>query len=293
VTDMAQDDSVAPPDVSILLTFDFDALSIWLSQMNSQDAGTLSRGEFGARVGADRVLRLLEQFDIHSTWFIPGHTIDTFPEVCSRIVEAGHDIQHHGYAHEPLEGLDPATEARYLEMGIEAIERLTGRAPIGYRSPSWNLNEHSPHLLESHNFEFASSLMATDFEIYWLRAGDTTDANQRFVFGRPTSIVEVPVSWSLDDFPPFTFVWDPLRPGYGSTEAIERDWLDHVDYALEHTPGGVVTITMHPQVTGRAHVLRMVERVIGAITDRSGAKFTTVSNAVRHAKDRDLVRTLI
>ncbi len=212
--------------------------------------------------------------------------------MCSRIVEAGHDIQHHGYAHEPLEGLDLATETRYLEMGIEAVERLTGRPPTGYRSPSWNLNPHSPQLLESYNFTFDSSLMATDFEMYWLRDGDTVDADGRFVFGPATSIVEVPVSWSLDDFPPFTFVWDPLRPGYGSTEAIARDWLDHVDYALEHVPEGVVTITMHPQVTGRAHVLRMVQRVLGAIAERPGVRFTTVSDAVRHAKERGLVRTL-
>ena len=277
------------PGLSVLLTFDFDALSIWLTMMGTTAPGTLSRGEFGARVGADRVLRLLRDFDIKSTWFVPGHTIDTFGEVCSRVVEAGHEVQHHGYAHEPLEGLDRATEARCLEQGMEAIERLTGRAPVGYRSPSWNLNAHSPQLLADYGFQYDSSLMAHDLRMYWLRDGDGLEADGSYSFGEPTSIVEVPVSWSLDDFPPFTFVWEPLRPGYGSTEVIGGDWLDHIEHALEHEPDGVVNITMHPQVTGRVHVLRMVERVLQQTAGRPGLHFRTMTEAVRLAKDHGLV----
>ena len=279
------------PGLSVLLTFDFDALSIWLTMMGTTAPGTLSRGEFGARVGADRVLRLLRDFDIRATWFVPGHTIDTFPEVCSRVVEAGHEVQHHGYAHEPLEGLDRATEARYLEQGMDAIERLTGQPPIGYRSPSWNLNPHSPQLLIDYGFQYDSSLMAHDLRTYWLRDGDRLEKDGSYSFGKPTSIVEVPVSWSLDDFPPFTFVWEPLRPGYGSTQVISGDWMDHIEYALEYEPNGVVNITMHPQVTGRAHVLRMVERVLQQIADRPGLHFRTMTEAVRLAKQHQLVET--
>ena len=279
------------PGLSVLLTFDFDTLCIWLTMMRTTAPGTLSRGEFGARVGADRVLRLLRDFDIQSTWFMPGHTIDTFPEVCSRIVEAGHEVQHHGYAHEPLEGLDRATEARYLAQGMEAIERLTGSPPVGYRSPSWNLNAHSPQLLADYGFQYDSSLMAHDLRMYWLRDGDRLEGDGSYSFGEPTSIVEVPVSWSLDDFPPFTFVWEPLRPGYGSTEVIGGDWLDHIEYALEHEPHGVVNITMHPQVTGRVHVLRMVERVLRQIADRPGLHFRTMTEAVRVARQHQLVET--
>ena len=280
------------PGLSVLLTFDFDALSIWLTMMRTRVPGTLSRGEFGARVGADRVLRVLRDFGIQATWFVPGHTIDTFPDVCSRIVEAGHDVQHHGYAHEPLEGLDRPTEAGYLEKGIDAIDRLTGRPPTGYRSPSWNLNDHSPQLLSDYGFEFDSSLMAHDLRMYWLRDGDKIDDSGRCSFGEPTSIVEVPVSWGLDDFPPFTFVWEPLRPGYGSTDVISGDWLDHIEYALEYEPNGVVNITMHPQVTGRVHVLRMVERLLGKIAGRQGLHFRTMTEAVALAKENRLVETI-
>ncbi len=279
------------PGLSVLLTFDFDTLCIWLTMMRTTAPGTLSRGEFGARVGADRVLRLLRDFNIKSTWFMPGHTIDTFGDVCSRVVEAGHEVQHHGYAHEPLEGLDRATEARYLEQGMEAIERLTGRAPVGYRSPSWNLNAHSPQLLADYGFQYDSSLMAHDLRMYWLRDGDRLEEDGSYSFGEPTSIVEVPVSWSLDDFPPFTFVWEPLRPGYGSTEVIGGDWLDHIEYALEYEPNGVVNITMHPQVTGRVHVLRMVERVLQQIAGRPGLHFRTMTEAVNLARQHQLVET--
>ena len=67
--------------------------------------------------------------------------------------------------------------------------------------------------------------------------------------------------------------------------------VDHIEYALEHEPNGVVNITMHPQVTGRVHVLRMVERVLQKIADRPGLHFRTMSEAVRLAKENHLVET--
>lgn len=280
--------------LTIALTFDFDALAIWLSSMGTRTRGALSRGEFGARVGVDRVLRMLGESEIPATWFVPGHTIETFPEVCTRIVEAGHEIQHHGYAHEPLEGLTESEERRLLERGIEAIESITGKQPVGYRSPSWSLNAWTPTLLTAYGFEYDSSLMAHDFRLYWLRedSDETIHAQGPFQFGQRTSIVEVPVSWSLDDFPPFTFVWDPPRPGYGSTLDISRDWLAHFRFALDHEPNGILTITMHPQVVGRAHVLEMVSEIIGTISQHEGVEFETVTQAVGRAKSDGTVLSL-
>ena len=35
-----------------------------------------------------------------TTWFIPGHSIETFPEETELVVAAGHEIGMHGYTHE-------------------------------------------------------------------------------------------------------------------------------------------------------------------------------------------------
>jgi hypothetical protein len=57
---------------TVCLTFDFDALSLWISRRQTSPA-SLSRGEFGA-VAVPRILQLLTTYGIQSTWFIPGHT---------------------------------------------------------------------------------------------------------------------------------------------------------------------------------------------------------------------------
>ncbi len=70
--------------VEVCLSFDFDAMSVWLGTFGSTSPSAISRGEFG-RVGAQRLLGLLRQWGIRTTWFIPGHTVDTYPEVVGRV----------------------------------------------------------------------------------------------------------------------------------------------------------------------------------------------------------------
>ncbi len=60
----------------------------------------MSRGEFGAEVGAPRLLKLFDKYGIKTTWCIPGHTVDTFTDICKEVVARGHEVAHHGYVHE-------------------------------------------------------------------------------------------------------------------------------------------------------------------------------------------------
>ena len=83
---------------TVCLTFDFDAVSLWVSR-GMRTPAPVSRGEFGP-VAVPRILELLGARSIPTTWFIPGHTIETYPEVCQEVVDAGHEVALHGYAHE-------------------------------------------------------------------------------------------------------------------------------------------------------------------------------------------------
>ena len=60
----------------VCLTFDFDAMSGFISR-GMTSPSPISRGEFGANVGAQRILELLKKYDVPSSWFIPGHTLET------------------------------------------------------------------------------------------------------------------------------------------------------------------------------------------------------------------------
>jgi peptidoglycan/xylan/chitin deacetylase (PgdA/CDA1 family) len=85
------------PAGHVCLTFDFDGPSLWIQRGQTTPA-PISRGEFGA-VATPRILKLLAKHDIASTFFVPGHTIDTYPDVCRMIVDHGCEVGLHGYTH--------------------------------------------------------------------------------------------------------------------------------------------------------------------------------------------------
>lgn len=244
------------------LTFDFDAVSSWIARGLTTPT-PMSRGEFGL-VGSERILALLEKYGIASTWFIPGHTIESFPRHCQAVVAGGHEIAHHGWTHRTPASMSREEEERDLLRGGEAIRALCGRAPRGYRSPAWDLSPHTIALLVKHGFLYESSMMGNDYTPYFAREGDRIALEQPFVPGPETSLIEMPVSWTLDDYPHFEFVRLPnsVLPGLMNARGVLENWSDDFLYLTRTVEWGVLTYTCHPSVIGRGHRMLMLERLI-------------------------------
>ena len=270
----------------VCLTFDFDALSLWIAR-GMMTPTPISQGEFGA-VGAGRILALLEAHRISATWFIPGHTLETYPELCTRIHAAGHEIGHHGYTHEAPTKLTREAEEAVLARGSEAIRRITGAPAAGYRSPAWDLSPHSVDLLLAHGFTYDSSMMASDYTPYYARRGDVITADQPAQFGAPTPLIEMPVSWSLDDFPHFEYLWTAthLQEGLRRTEDVLANWLDDFRYLTQTQDWGALTLTFHPQVIGRGHRMLLLERLIVEL-EGLGATFARMDAVVAEFSQRN------
>lgn len=258
--------------VSVCLTFDFDAISVWIGSMASRSPGNISRGEFGV-VGARRVLELLKRQGIASTWFVPGHTIETYPDAVRAVFEAGHEIGHHNYCHENPRTLELPQERAIIERGIECISQLTGAAPAGYRSPAWDVSPNTLGLLQEFGLVYDSSLMADDFQPYRPRTGDVPNTDGPYVFGEPMDLVEMPVDWSLDDWPYFNVNWPAHHVGLRTPADALEIWAAEFHYLYEHVGEGVFTLTMHPQVIGRGHRLLMLEQLIEYIKGHKGVAF--------------------
>jgi peptidoglycan/xylan/chitin deacetylase (PgdA/CDA1 family) len=151
----------------VCLTFDFDAISAWAGSLGMTSPSAASRGEFSARVGVPRVLDILAREGVHATFFVPGITVETWPDLCRRILDEGHEIGHHGYHHITPVTLEEAAEREQLEQGLEAMERwLDGHRAVGYRSPGADLSPNSTRLLTEYGFVYESSMSAQDFEPY-------------------------------------------------------------------------------------------------------------------------------
>jgi peptidoglycan/xylan/chitin deacetylase (PgdA/CDA1 family) len=258
---------------AVCLTFDFDALSVWLGGYETVSRAMLSRGEYAATVAVPRILDLLAEYDILSTFFVPGHTAESFPEQVEAILAAGHEVAHHGYGHEDPSTQTPNEERRSLEKGLAVLERLLGHPPLGYRSPSWDYSDATLPLLVEHGFLYDSSLFAGDFHPYHPRLGDRVGIDEPLQKGQEADIWEFPVDFSLDDWPHFTFNFDPLRVGLSAPSKVLEIWAGDFDYLAEHEERGVFTVTMHPQVIGRGHRMALVERFVEHVLSNGSARF--------------------
>ena len=262
------------PDLSIGLTFDVDGMSAWIGTMRTTNPSALSRGEF-TLVGTQRVLAFLRRKKLAATFFVPGHTALAFPDLIKMIRDGGHEIGHHGWVHENPADFDSKGEADILAKGFDALDRVAGVRPVGYRSPAWDLSPDSLALLAQHGMIYDSSCMASDFVAYYPRIGDSFGPNEPYKFGECTSLVEMPVNWSLDDFVAFESVVGML-PGYVPPREVERMWRDDFDFAADQGTGGVFILTMHPECIGRGSRLAMLERLVDHMNATGDVEFETL-----------------
>jgi peptidoglycan-N-acetylglucosamine deacetylase len=262
----------------VTLGFDFDAMSGFIAKGLATPT-PLSRGEFGP-VAVPRILALLAKYRAKSTWFVPGHTLQTYPAESKMIFDAGHEIGHHGWTHMPPNDMTREQEEAGLARANEEIRSLTGRAARGYRSPSWDLSPHSVELLLQHGFVYDSSMMGNDHTPYRVRLGDVVELEKPAVFGKPTRLIEMPVSWTLDDYPHFEFLRTKtyVLPGLMNATSVLENWINDFLYMKAATDWGILNYTFHPFVIGRGHRMMALEKLLRRLADE-GAQFMTLEEA--------------
>ncbi len=268
---------------------DVDAVAGWLGSYGGEDSpDDISRGLFAGEVGSLRLLKLFERFGIKTTWFIPGHSIETFPKQMKAVAQAGHEIGIHGYSHENPIAMTPEQEEAVLDKCIDLVTKLQGKRPTGYVAPWWEFSAVSNELLIKKGIKYDHSLMHQDFQPYYVRVGDSwtkIDYSKKpeswmkpLVRGRETNLIEIPASWHLDDLPPMMFIKKaPNSHGFVSPYAIEEMWRDQFDWVYREYDYAVFAMTIHPDVSGRPHVLMMLERLYHHIIRHPGVRFCTMN----------------
>jgi peptidoglycan-N-acetylglucosamine deacetylase len=276
MTGSNDDIPVGTPRLTVALTFDHDAISDAIRR--GDPVVKLSHGEFGPRVGAPRILELLARRGIPSTWFVPGHTLETFPDSTAAIVAGGHELACHGWFHEDFGELSTDEQRAILEQSAEAVERVTGARPAGWRAPYWALGPRTLELVEAAGFAYDSSLMDGDYGLHRVRIGDRHSTSDGTRWGRESRLVEVPVYWALDDWPHFEP--GPSRDGLAAPSKVLEIWLAELDYAWRHAPGGLLSVAMHPECIGRGHRMAMLESFIDAAAALDGVVFDRLDRVV-------------
>jgi peptidoglycan-N-acetylglucosamine deacetylase len=285
-------------EIFVAYGIDVDAVGGWLGSYGGEDSPCdISRGMFSGEVGAPRLLNLFNRFGIKTTWFIPGHSIETFPEQMKAVAAAGHEIGIHGYSHENPISMTPVQEEAVLDKCIDLATKLQGRKPLGYVAPWWEFSSVTNELLLKKGILYDHSLMHHDFQPYYVRVGDSwtkidyakdpKDWMKPLVRGRETDLVEIPGSWNLDDLPPMMFIKAaPNSHGFVSPQDIERMWVDQFDWVYREYDYAAFTMTIHPDVSGKPHVLMMHERIFAHINRHPGVKWATFEQIARDFIER-------
>jgi peptidoglycan/xylan/chitin deacetylase (PgdA/CDA1 family) len=269
---------------------DVDAVAGWLGSYGGEDSpDDISRGLFAGEVGSLRILNLFERFGIKATWFVPGHSIETFPDQMKKVADAGHEIGIHGYSHENPIALTPEQEEIVLEKCIDLTTRLQGKPPTGYVAPWWEFSPVTNDLLLKKGIKYDHSLMHHDFQPYYVRTGDTwtkidyskhpDEWMKPLRRGTETGLIEIPASWHLDDLPPMMFIKkSPNSHGFVNPRDIEQMWRDQFDWVYREYDYAVFPITIHPDVSGRPQVLMMLERLYAHMIRHPGVRFCTLND---------------
>lgn len=265
------------PRLTVALTFDPDGLSDGIRR--GDPANDLYRGEFGVRTAMPRILALLEREGITCTWFVPGHTLVTFPESIAAVLSVGHELAAHGWYHEDFATLTVEEQREILERSRDAIDKAAGTPPAGIRLPYWSPGPETLELAEEIGYVYDSSLMGGDLQPYLVRHGDRHSLTAGTTWGQSGRLVEIPVSAPLNDW--YHFEPGPGRDGLAPPSKVLEIWTEELRYAWDTERGGILTITMHPECIGRGHRIRMLERFIKVAQDLDGVAFGRLDQYVK------------
>jgi peptidoglycan/xylan/chitin deacetylase (PgdA/CDA1 family) len=276
------------PKIKILLSVDFDAVSGWLGtgQHPDNNLSDYSSGIFAGKVGVPRLLKLFKKLGIQDkvTWFVPMHSAESFPKEFQGIIESGAEIGLHGYCHEGAPQLTPTQERDVLKHCIALYQELVGRRPVGYRAPLYQLRESTVELLEEYSFLYDTSLSHHDSKPYHLPglppftppkyepSASAKDWMKPLPKPSPPTaktLVEIPANWYTEDMTPLQYLPHTANShGYVDVRVMENMWKDKFEWIrseIDDMDGNdvmVFPLVLHPDTSGMAHVIRMIERFV-------------------------------
>lgn len=217
------------------LTFDVDAESPILAHgaRYAEHVSTMSHQAYGPDVGLPRILDLLDELAVPATFFVPGWVAEQRPGLAAGIVERGHEVAHHSYSHRAATSLTPAEQRADFERALEVF--ASQGVPIGgHRAALWQATRLTLELVAEHGLLYDSSLMGDD---------------RPYLLGG-TSVVELPVHWSLDDWEQYAFLPEPeVGSVIESPRKVLEVWKAELDGMRRY--GCLFNLCLHPFLSGR------------------------------------------
>ncbi len=254
---------------AVALSFDSDHETNELRD-GGKSIGRMSWGQYGSRVGVPKILELLKKTQVPATFFVPAVAALLHPDEQRRVIAEGHEIGLHGWIHE-LNSILPEKDERALHLrAFETLTQITGVAPVGMRTPSWDFSPATLTIQREMGLLYDSSLMADN---------DPYELEQH---GERTGIVELPVEWIRDDAVYFNMNrFHALRPYTAPTTVLD---IFRREFDAAHEEGGLFLLTMHPHVIGYRSRLFILAELIAHMQSKGGVWFATHRDVASHVR---------
>ncbi|KAH7184888.1 uncharacterized protein B0J16DRAFT_362532 [Fusarium flagelliforme] len=248
---------------------DIDAVPGWLGSYGGQDSPSdISQGLFARTHSVRRILKLFKKYNIKATWFIPSHSLKTFPEEYAMVCDAGYKIGLYGYSHKNPLDITLKQQRDVLDKTHKMLTKFCRKPSRGSVVPWWETSKEGVDLMLSYSIEYDYFMSHDDCYMYWLRTND--------------SWTKIDYTQKAETLPPMMFVKkSPNSHGWVNPRDVEELWRDHFDYFYREYADDpdeicVFPITVHPDVSGRPHVLLMHERLIEYINKHEGVEWVTM-----------------
>lgn len=257
---------------AVAFTFDMDAetlLHVNFRETAPDRVALASMLRYGPQVAVPRILEIFRRRGLKQTFFIPGWCAETYPATVERILADGHEIGHHGYLHKRPNLQSRDQEAESLGLGIEALARLSGRRPAGYRAPAYAFSKNTLELLQAEGFAYDSSLFGADVPyLIGNAAGD---------------LVELATDLSLDDWTQYVCLGEfgymlPIASPSRATEVFRAEF----DAAWRH--GGLWVAVWHPFVSGRLARADAIADLLDYMAGKGGVWFASLEEIAAHVR---------
>lgn len=235
-----------------LLTVNLDGEQFWKGMFpdSVRRPKTLSMGDYGITRGLDRILQVYKEYEIESTFFVPGMIMENHEEAIYKILKHGHEVALHGHTHRPMHTLSLEEQEEECGNSIAAYQKVVGGMPLGFRPPEGEIFKETLEIHSRMGLQYSSSLYDSD--------------KPYFHEDMPNPLMELPMNWNTHDFSYFAFNYGPAFPIGQSRVApyqnVESNFIQEFDAYLQY--GLLYMAQFTPQSIGSPGKIQILENIV-------------------------------
>jgi peptidoglycan/xylan/chitin deacetylase (PgdA/CDA1 family) len=219
--------------------------------------------DYGNRVGAWRLIELLDELSLPATVLLNSAMYAYAPQLVAAHRARGDEMAGHGRTNSERQSVLPEEEERRLiSESTAAIALHEGKAPRGWLSPWIAESRATPDLLAEAGYTYTMNWCADDAPV-WM----TTRGGPLLAMPYPQEVNDIPAVVARKD------------GGDAFARMVVADFEERLRQTRDGLPQ-VMGIALHPYIVGQPHRLRDLRRALGLIARARGDVWITTAGAV-------------